>query len=142
MSGVRLRVRLSLIATTAVAAAAVGCGGSDETSTMDADGDALTSESAQECLTNAGLNVTAEAPTSEHMVGNVLYVNVDQPNQVYVAFIDGPQQATKIEEGLDGLATQAGGNAGAELVGDDIVLARANATTAADVSQVKSCLTG
>jgi hypothetical protein len=72
----------------------------------------------------------------------VLYVSPDTFTQVYVAFMDSPQAAAKTKTALDGLAAQAGGNAGGEVVDGTVVLGTARDTTEADVDQVKGCLTG
>ena len=139
MRGATLGVRAGLLATAAVTALLFGCGGSDDDdSSASAAGD--DSATVQECLSQAGIPVTPEAPPSEHMIGDALYINVDQLNQVYVAFMDSPKTAQQAETTLDGLGKAAGGNAGAEVVGDDIILATAKETTSEDVDAVKSCL--
>jgi hypothetical protein len=128
---------LSLIAATALALA--GCGGDDSTTTTSAS--APTAKATTGCLQDAGLPVKAEAPTSDDML-NVLYINEDELDQVYLAFMKSPDAAERIAHGLGGLAQQAGGNAGAEVVDDTVVLARAHDTTQDQVDQVKGCLTG
>ena len=118
----RLALALALVALTVV-----GCGGDDDASTSTTvDGD-VTKASAVACLNDARIEVAEDKPTSPHMLG-VLYINEDQLNQVYVAFMDSPEAATEIQQGLTKLSATAGGNAGAELVGDEIVLARARDT--------------
>ena len=135
MTSSRQQLWLGLIAT-AAALALAGCGGDDEAAS-----DEVTASSASTCLTDAGLDVVSEPPTSDEMVGS-LFINADQFDQVYVAFMTDGEAAQQFEKGIGGLAAQAGGNAGSELVGETIVLARARDTTQKQVDEVKACLGG
>ena len=136
---------LSLIAATALALA--GCGGGDSSTAEDSSTTSTTAstvakpDAVQQCLTDAGLDVQADKPTNDHMLA-VLYVSPDTFTQVYVAFMDSPEAAAQTKTALDGLAVQAGGNAGGEVADGTVVLGRARDTTQADVDQVKGCLTG
>ena len=130
-------LRLGLIAALTVAFA--GCGGGSDSSSTTAS--AVSADAVKACLSAAGLDVTSEAPTDPEMEA-VLYVNVDQIDQVYLAFMETPEAASRIADGLGPLAEQAGGNAGAEVAAERVVLARAHDTTGKDVRRVKACLTG
>jgi hypothetical protein len=118
------------------ALAVAGCGGDDETTTSTA---TATPETVQKCLEEAGLTVSPDKPTADGMEA-VLYINPDRFDQVYLAFMDDEAGADRIAEGLRGLAPQAGGNAGAEVVDGTIVLATARDTTMDQVNDVKACL--
>jgi hypothetical protein len=95
----------------------------------------------QACLEEAGLPVKSDTPTADDM-NAVLFINQDQFDQVYLAFMDDAAGAEKIAEGLGGLAQQAGGNAGAEVVHENVVLATARDTTQDQVDEVEACLDG
>jgi hypothetical protein len=139
MSRVPAGTCLSLIV--AAALAATGCGGDDSSSTSTTDDGAPTAEATQACLQKAGVDVRSEQPTSDDMVAT-LFINEDQFDQVYLAFMDNAAAAQKIVKGLGGLASQAGGNAGGRVVDETVVLATARDTTQAQVDQVEGCLTG
>jgi hypothetical protein len=70
------------------------------------------------------------------------YINEDQLNQVYLAFMETPAAAERARKGVERLATLTGGRSGVEVVGGTIVLGRAKRSTDAEVDRVKGCLTG
>ena len=136
----------------AAALALTGCGGGGSSSSSGASSTASSSSSssgaptkaqaagALKCKQKAGLNAQLNPPTSKQM-SYLVYVNPEQLNQVYVAFLDSAKNAHSLQQKLQQLAKLGGsGNAGAELAGKYIVIGRSPKTTSAQVNQVKSCL--
>jgi len=134
--GVGLAIALSL--------AAAGCGGgggsSQPSGTSGASGAAASPSAAARCLRQAGFPTDFKIQHAKKTLATV-YINEDQLNQVYLAFMETPAAAEQARKGLEKLATLTGGKSGVEVVGGTIVLGRAKRSTDAEVNRVRGCLT-
>src|SRR5438046_1422734 len=95
------RALLALSLALSLALAAAGCGGGSSSSSTAA---TLSPSSLIACLGKKGLKANSSQPTSPQVAWNV-YLNQNQPNQVFVSFLPSPARAKRFERAFQALSS-------------------------------------